>query len=241
MPPLLAPAVSRIRVDAEVLLVSSSGWAHGMSCSGCKVIYCTLRLGGFTSRASTSEPGSGWRRAAGGLRSWTCGSAPKDSVEARRMKLDSSRALERLGWQPVWSADRSVDATVEWYVAYGERRDMRATTLGQIRSFESSSSATPKVDRAPWAAARRVYRPMATIELPVIRRRGGSAGSSGAETHSIQPESEGQQGPEDRARVSRSSFVIGQHRGSPLSVEPPLLVGGPGGELLLHQWSERAS
>jgi glycosyltransferase involved in cell wall biosynthesis len=38
--PLLAPAASRMKVDADLLLVSSSGWAHGFRTSGRKVVYC---------------------------------------------------------------------------------------------------------------------------------------------------------------------------------------------------------
>ncbi len=38
--PLLAPAFSRLRVDAEVVLCSSSGWAHGARVGGRKVVYC---------------------------------------------------------------------------------------------------------------------------------------------------------------------------------------------------------
>lgn len=37
---LYAPVVSRMTVDADVLLASSSGWAHGMSSTGRKVVYC---------------------------------------------------------------------------------------------------------------------------------------------------------------------------------------------------------
>jgi glycosyltransferase involved in cell wall biosynthesis len=38
--PLLAPAFSAMHVDADVTLVSSSGWAHGVRTSGRKVVYC---------------------------------------------------------------------------------------------------------------------------------------------------------------------------------------------------------
>lgn len=38
--PLYAPVVSGLRVEADVLLASSSGWAHGISCTGSKVVYC---------------------------------------------------------------------------------------------------------------------------------------------------------------------------------------------------------
>ena len=38
--PLLAPAFSRLVVDAEVAVCSSSGWAHGAQVRGRKVVYC---------------------------------------------------------------------------------------------------------------------------------------------------------------------------------------------------------
>ena len=38
--PVLAPAFSRLRVDADVVLCSSSGWAHGIRTRGRKVVYC---------------------------------------------------------------------------------------------------------------------------------------------------------------------------------------------------------
>ena len=38
--PILAPAFSRLTVDAEVTLCSSSGWAHGVQVTGRKVVYC---------------------------------------------------------------------------------------------------------------------------------------------------------------------------------------------------------
>ena len=38
--PLLAPAFSRLHVDADVTICSSSGWAHGAKVSGAKIVYC---------------------------------------------------------------------------------------------------------------------------------------------------------------------------------------------------------
>lgn len=38
--PFYAPVVSQMKIDADVLLASSSGWAHGMQCTGRKVVYC---------------------------------------------------------------------------------------------------------------------------------------------------------------------------------------------------------
>ncbi len=38
--PVLAPAFSRLVVDAEVAICSSSGWAHGATVTGRKIVYC---------------------------------------------------------------------------------------------------------------------------------------------------------------------------------------------------------
>jgi glycosyltransferase involved in cell wall biosynthesis len=38
--PFLAPAFSRLLVDADVTVCSSSGWAHGARTTGSKVVYC---------------------------------------------------------------------------------------------------------------------------------------------------------------------------------------------------------
>lgn len=40
--PLLAPVVSRERIEADVLLASSSGWAHGYRGAGRTVVYCYI-------------------------------------------------------------------------------------------------------------------------------------------------------------------------------------------------------
>ncbi len=38
--PVLAPAFSRLRVDADVAICSSSGWSHGAQVRGRKIVYC---------------------------------------------------------------------------------------------------------------------------------------------------------------------------------------------------------
>lgn len=38
--PVLAPSFSRLRVDADVVVCSSTGWAHGVNATGRKVVYC---------------------------------------------------------------------------------------------------------------------------------------------------------------------------------------------------------
>lgn len=38
--PVLAPATSRLSIEADVVVCSSSGWAHGLKTPGAKVVYC---------------------------------------------------------------------------------------------------------------------------------------------------------------------------------------------------------
>ena len=38
--PLLAPTFSAMHVDADVVVCSSSGWAHGVRTTGAKLVYC---------------------------------------------------------------------------------------------------------------------------------------------------------------------------------------------------------
>jgi glycosyltransferase involved in cell wall biosynthesis len=38
--PLLAPSFSRLRIEADIVVCSSSGWAHGARTAGRKIVYC---------------------------------------------------------------------------------------------------------------------------------------------------------------------------------------------------------
>jgi CDP-glucose 4,6-dehydratase len=59
--------------------------------------------------------------------------------EAHHLKIDSSRARARLGWQPGWSLEQAIDSIVDWYAALGAGADLRAVTLEQIGAFEHVS------------------------------------------------------------------------------------------------------
>ena len=58
--------------------------------------------------------------------------------ETGLLRLDSSLARARLGWQPRWSLGTAIDRTVAWHKAWREQADMRATTLGQIAQYEAA-------------------------------------------------------------------------------------------------------
>jgi CDP-glucose 4,6-dehydratase len=55
--------------------------------------------------------------------------------EAHYLKLDSTRARERLGWRPSVSLDRALESIVRWYSCFEAGADMRAVTLEQVRDL----------------------------------------------------------------------------------------------------------
>ena len=61
--------------------------------------------------------------------------------EARYLKLDSSRARQRLGWEPVIGLNEAIEQTVRWYLALEAGEDMREVTLEQIQSVTAHDSA----------------------------------------------------------------------------------------------------
>lgn len=58
--------------------------------------------------------------------------------EATHLKLDSSKARAKLGWQPRWNLEFSLEKILEWHSAWRSGHDMRMFTLEQIHTFESS-------------------------------------------------------------------------------------------------------
>jgi CDP-glucose 4,6-dehydratase len=62
--------------------------------------------------------------------------------EAHWLKLDSSLARARLGWSPRWALAEGLARTAEWYRAYRDGEDVRATTLAQIRAFAGYGAPT---------------------------------------------------------------------------------------------------
>lgn len=61
--------------------------------------------------------------------------------EAHYLKLDCSKAHNRLNWKPSWSLDQALQAIVDWGHAYRSGHDdMRSKSLDQIRDFCSTIS-----------------------------------------------------------------------------------------------------
>jgi CDP-glucose 4,6-dehydratase len=56
--------------------------------------------------------------------------------EARYLKLDSSRARQRLGWRAPVELAEALASIVAWYRALEEGQDMRAVTVAQIQDLQ---------------------------------------------------------------------------------------------------------
>ena len=58
--------------------------------------------------------------------------------EAHYLKLDISKAQDRLDWRPRWSLDNALTNILHWHRAWLTRADMRAECLTQIQQFTNS-------------------------------------------------------------------------------------------------------
>lgn len=73
----------------------------------------------------------------GGGASWTL--QPGDHPhEASFLKLDISKARQRLQWTPRWSLEIALKKITEWHQAWLKSQDMRAVCLNQINQYGSS-------------------------------------------------------------------------------------------------------
>jgi CDP-glucose 4,6-dehydratase len=73
----------------------------------------------------------------GGGASWTL--QPGDHPhEASFLKLDISKARQRLHWTPRWSLEVALKQITEWHQAWLKGQDMRSICLNQINQYRSS-------------------------------------------------------------------------------------------------------
>ena len=57
--------------------------------------------------------------------------------EANQLNLDSTKARQRLAWQPVWSFDKGLMATLEWYRMNIEHGSV--ISLGQLNNYTANA------------------------------------------------------------------------------------------------------
>ena len=67
---------------------------------------------------------------------WHCDSTPQPH-EAHYLKLDSSKAKQRLNWQPRWTLKTALEKTVEWHEAWRNKETMNAVSLKQITDYQN--------------------------------------------------------------------------------------------------------
>lgn len=72
--------------------------------------------------------------------SWECDETPQPH-EANYLKLDSSKAHLRLGWQPRWRLQTALQKTLTWHEAWRTKKDMRAVSLAQMTEYQITGRA----------------------------------------------------------------------------------------------------
>ena len=56
--------------------------------------------------------------------------------EAQLLKLDISKALSRLAWEPKWNLTEALDNVIQWHQAWMDGSNMQRVTLKQISDYE---------------------------------------------------------------------------------------------------------
>ena len=126
--PLLAPSFSRLRIEADVVVCSSSGWAHGARVEGRKIVYChaparwLYQPDRYLGQAGTLAR-IGLRALHGPLERWD-----------RKAALAADRYLANSSWiarsiREVYGIEAEVGAPPA-----DDRRDCIATTAGRDRT-----------------------------------------------------------------------------------------------------------
>ena len=55
--------------------------------------------------------------------------------EANFLKLDTSKARQRLGWAPHWKIETALERTIDWHRAWMEGQDMYTVSMKQITEY----------------------------------------------------------------------------------------------------------
>jgi CDP-glucose 4,6-dehydratase len=58
--------------------------------------------------------------------------------EAYLLKLDCSKARQKLGWVPRWSLETAIKKIIEWQCSYQQNKNMQDVGLTQINQYMNS-------------------------------------------------------------------------------------------------------
>jgi len=61
--------------------------------------------------------------------------------EAKYLRLDCTKAAERLGWHPRWNLDKALNSILEWVAVYCSSGDIKKCCLEQIELYEQTDNA----------------------------------------------------------------------------------------------------
>ena len=56
--------------------------------------------------------------------------------ETQLLRIDASKARQKLGWTPRWNLDQTLEYTTSWYRAWHDGRTMRDETVAQINAYQ---------------------------------------------------------------------------------------------------------
>ena len=87
-----------------------------------------------------------------GKTSWRLEQDPGAPHETKVLRLDSSKAVRKLGWKPIWNVDVAIDRTVSWYQKDRPGTDMAAFTTSQIRDYQEQAVSSGQ----PWGGKSKV-------------------------------------------------------------------------------------
>lgn len=84
-------------------------------------------VGWIVEQLVAAKPGASWQ-------------ADKKSQphEANYLKLDSSKARARLGWQPRWKLQSALEKIMQWHKGWHSEKDMRQYTLAEIAAYQAA-------------------------------------------------------------------------------------------------------
>jgi len=60
--------------------------------------------------------------------------------EAEMLRLDSTKALQLLGWKPRWNLTETLERAVEWYKAWQQGHDIRQLMTRQLEAFGAKTT-----------------------------------------------------------------------------------------------------
>lgn len=99
----------------------ASSWNFGPRDEGSRTVSQLIDL-----LANSWGDGAGWEK-----------DMLENPHEAGLLKLDWSKAHEKLSWSPKWSLETAIMKTIDWHKSYISNEDMLSITLDQIKTYQS--------------------------------------------------------------------------------------------------------